>query len=189
MPKLLQIGGQNRWRCKINVSFICLFRAKNVYVGGLLVYSTGMMLMALTKHKVGVILFSWTAGVMYSTLFTMPYLLVAHYHAKGTVRTFTCSMTNEVRLGLIVVSSVWGRRRRSVQVGKPDKGTRDWCGIGLQHGVHGSVHLVHAHGHHCQSIWHHHGRGQRGQRLGVLWGHICHSGHVLGFINSNSSPV
>ncbi|KAI5729099.1 hypothetical protein M8J77_025355 [Diaphorina citri] len=57
------------------------FRAKNVYVGGLLFYSTGMMLMALTKSKFGVILFSWTAGVMYSTLFTMPYLIVAHYHA------------------------------------------------------------------------------------------------------------
>lgn len=24
-------------------------------------------------------------GVMYSTLFTMPYLLVAHYHAQGVV--------------------------------------------------------------------------------------------------------
>jgi hypothetical protein len=60
-------------------------RAKKVYVGGLLVYSSGMLLMAVTKHKIGVILFSWTAGVMYSTLFTMPYLLVAHYHACGTV--------------------------------------------------------------------------------------------------------
>lgn len=48
-------------------------------------YSTGMSLMALVKHKMGVIVFSWTAGVMYSTLFTMPYLLIAHYHAKGTV--------------------------------------------------------------------------------------------------------
>lgn len=56
-----------------------------MYVGGLLVYSSGMLLMAITKHKVGVILFSWTAGVMYSTLFTMPYLIIAHYHAKGTV--------------------------------------------------------------------------------------------------------
>lgn len=61
------------------------FRAKRVYVGGLLVYCIGMTLMALTKCKFGVILFSWTAGVMYSTLFTMPYLLVAHYHAQGTV--------------------------------------------------------------------------------------------------------
>ncbi|XP_065169372.1 proton-associated sugar transporter A isoform X2 [Atheta coriaria] len=60
------------------------YGAKRVYVGGLLVYSSGMCLMALTKHKVGVIIFSWTAGVMYSTLFTMPYLLVAHYHTTGT---------------------------------------------------------------------------------------------------------
>ncbi|KAL1453444.1 hypothetical protein WDU94_007582 [Cyamophila willieti] len=53
------------------------FRAKRVYVGGLLFYSTGMMLMALTKSKFGVILFSWTAGVMYSTLFTMPYFEIS----------------------------------------------------------------------------------------------------------------
>lgn len=44
-----------------------------------------MTLMALTKHKLGVLIFSWGAGVMYSTLFTMPYLLVAHYHAQGIV--------------------------------------------------------------------------------------------------------
>lgn len=61
------------------------FSAKIVYISGLLVYSSGMCLMAITKHRIGVILFSWTAGVMYSTLFTMPYLLVAHYHAKGAV--------------------------------------------------------------------------------------------------------
>lgn len=61
------------------------YRAKSVYVGGLLFYCTGMTLMALTRAKVSVIVFSWTAGVMYSTLFTMPYLLVAHYHSVGTV--------------------------------------------------------------------------------------------------------
>ena len=62
---------------------IARFRAKRVYIGGLLFYSVGMTMMALTKNKFGVILFSWTAGVMYSTLFTMPYLLVANYHSKG----------------------------------------------------------------------------------------------------------
>lgn len=41
--------------------------------------------MALTRARASVIIFSWAAGVMYSTLFTMPYLLVAHYHAEGTV--------------------------------------------------------------------------------------------------------
>ncbi|KAJ8985618.1 hypothetical protein NQ317_015111 [Molorchus minor] len=65
-------------------AFISKYGAKKVYIGGLLVYSTGMLLMAITKHKIGVILFSWTAGVMYSTLFTMPYLIIAHYHSKGT---------------------------------------------------------------------------------------------------------
>ncbi|XP_055908140.1 proton-associated sugar transporter A [Eupeodes corollae] len=60
------------------------FKAKPVYIGGLLFYCAGMTLMAMTRAKASVILFSWTAGVMYSTLFTMPYLLVAHYHAKGT---------------------------------------------------------------------------------------------------------
>ena len=69
--------------------FYIFFRARKVYICGLLFYSTGMMLMALTKHPVGVIVFSWAAGVMYSTLFTMPYLLVAHYHASSTVRIIT----------------------------------------------------------------------------------------------------
>ncbi|XP_057375846.1 proton-associated sugar transporter A-like [Daphnia carinata] len=58
------------------------FRARQVYMGGQLVYTFGMILMALTRSPAGVIIFSWTAGVMYSTLFTMPYLLVAHYHAS-----------------------------------------------------------------------------------------------------------
>lgn len=56
-----------------------------MYIGGLLFYCTGMSLMALTRARASVIIFSWAAGVMYSTLFTMPYLLVAHYHAQGTV--------------------------------------------------------------------------------------------------------
>ncbi|KFB41796.1 AGAP000137-PA-like protein [Anopheles sinensis] len=66
------------------------FRAKRVYVGGLLFYCLGMSLMALSKHRVGVIVFSWTAGVMYSTLFTMPYLLVAHYHSEGVFEVNDC---------------------------------------------------------------------------------------------------
>jgi len=56
-----------------------------VYVGGLIFYCTGMALMALTRAKLSVLVFSWTAGIMYSTLFTMPYLLVAHYHNVSTV--------------------------------------------------------------------------------------------------------
>lgn len=47
-----------------------------------------MALMALTRAKLSVLLFSWTAGVMYSTLFTMPYLLVANYHNLSTVSIY-----------------------------------------------------------------------------------------------------
>eukprot|EP00096_Caligus_rogercresseyi_P012847 TRINITY_DN5513_c0_g1_i1.p1 TRINITY_DN5513_c0_g1~~TRINITY_DN5513_c0_g1_i1.p1 ORF type:complete len:462 (-),score=85.36 TRINITY_DN5513_c0_g1_i1:78-1277(-) len=60
------------------------FRAKPVYIGGQLVYSAGMVLMALSRSKWGVLVFSASAGIMYSTLFTMPYLLVAHYHETNT---------------------------------------------------------------------------------------------------------
>ena len=51
---------------------------------GQLIYSGGMVLMALTQSKWGVLVFSWSAGVMYSTLFTMPYLLVARLQATRT---------------------------------------------------------------------------------------------------------
>ncbi|XP_026839929.1 proton-associated sugar transporter A-like [Drosophila persimilis] len=71
------------------------FRAKLVYVGGLFFYCTGMALMALTRAKISVILFSWTAGVMYSTLFTMPYLLVAHYHHLSTMKMDKQNMDQE----------------------------------------------------------------------------------------------
>lgn len=80
-----------------------------VYVYGLLFYSVGMLLMALTKHQVGVIVFSWTAGVMYSTLFTMPYLLVAHYHTSSTFALTSDSTGGFVRgLGtdVAIVSSM-----------------------------------------------------------------------------------
>ena len=45
------------------------------------------MLLPLLTARWGVLVFSWSAGVMYSTLFTMPYLLVAHYHETDTVST------------------------------------------------------------------------------------------------------
>ena len=59
---------------------VARFRAKPVYIGGQLVYSAGMVCLALTRTKWAVLVFSWTAGVMYSTLFTMPYLLVTVLH-------------------------------------------------------------------------------------------------------------
>ncbi|GBN63701.1 Membrane-associated transporter protein, partial [Araneus ventricosus] len=46
--------------------------AKPTYIGGQLVYCFGMIAMAITRHKIAVILLSTTAGIMYATLFTMP---------------------------------------------------------------------------------------------------------------------
>ncbi|KAL3836293.1 hypothetical protein ACJMK2_021730 [Sinanodonta woodiana] len=59
------------------------FKARNVYVGGQLVYSLGMVIMAVTRNKAAVLILSTTAGIMYATLFTMPYVLIAHYHSSG----------------------------------------------------------------------------------------------------------
>ena len=61
------------------------FGAKRIYFHGHLIYACGMVFMGLFRARLGVILFSWTAGIMYATLFTMPYLLVARYHAAETV--------------------------------------------------------------------------------------------------------
>ncbi|XP_048479088.1 proton-associated sugar transporter A [Plutella xylostella] len=63
---------------------IKMLGARRVYVGGLCTYSCGMFLLCALRARAAVLLFSWTAGVMYCTLFTMPYLLLAHYHATGT---------------------------------------------------------------------------------------------------------
>ena len=53
-----------------------------------------MICMALSRSAAGVIIFSWTAGIMYSTLFTMPYLLVANYHASQVVQYLQNSRSN-----------------------------------------------------------------------------------------------
>lgn len=59
--------------------------AKKVYIGGQLVFTVGMVIMAATLTPVAVILLSPTAGVMYATLFTLPYMIVANYHNKEQV--------------------------------------------------------------------------------------------------------
>merc|ERR1719495_422286 len=76
---------------------VAKFRAKPVYIGGQLIYTVGMIMMALTRSKWGVLVFSWSAGVMYSTLFTMPYLLVAHYHETDTIQCEDSWFLREIR--------------------------------------------------------------------------------------------
>ena len=57
-----------------------------MYVVSQLVYTVGAAAMALSRHRIAVVLLSVCPGVMYATLFTMPYLLVAHYHSTNMVR-------------------------------------------------------------------------------------------------------
>ena len=59
-----------------------VFGAQRLYVYGQLVYALGAAAMAAFPSVISVFLFSPTAGVMYGTPFTMPYILVAHYHAR-----------------------------------------------------------------------------------------------------------
>ena len=63
--------------------------ARRVYVTSQLVYTVGAAAMALSRHHIAVVLLSVCPGVMYATLFTMPYLLVAHYHSTNTVHQAT----------------------------------------------------------------------------------------------------
>ena len=58
---------------------------KPVYIIGQLAFCLGCTLMAVIHHP-AILMFSFTAGVMYATILNIPYLLVARYHVNGTVR-------------------------------------------------------------------------------------------------------
>lgn len=88
-----------------DIIFILTSGAKRVYVIGQLVFTAGMAIMAAARHKVAVVLLSPTAGIMYATLFTMPYLLVAHYHTSGLVRHLPVASRTD-----IVLSALCGGR-------------------------------------------------------------------------------
>ncbi|XP_058984389.1 proton-associated sugar transporter A [Musca domestica] len=62
------------------------FGTKSVYISGILFYGVGMLILGLWPTKWGVLFFSTSAGILYGTIFTMPYILVAKYHAKNCFR-------------------------------------------------------------------------------------------------------
>ncbi|XP_055372316.1 proton-associated sugar transporter A-like isoform X2 [Condylostylus longicornis] len=64
-------------------TFIRIFSLKKFYIGGMITYTVGMLILAIWPSKPGVLVLSTTAGIVYSTLFTVPYILVAKYHASG----------------------------------------------------------------------------------------------------------
>ena len=56
------------------------YNTKSVYITSQLIYSISMFLLAITKTKFSALLISPAAGIMYSSLFTIPYMIVANYH-------------------------------------------------------------------------------------------------------------
>lgn len=61
---------------------------KRVYIASQLIYAVGMLLMGYLRHRLAVIVLSAVAGILYSTLFTIPYLLISQYYASNTVCCF-----------------------------------------------------------------------------------------------------
>ncbi|KAG5680635.1 hypothetical protein PVAND_010129 [Polypedilum vanderplanki] len=59
------------------------FTAKRVFVGAMTTFGVAMLILGRFPTKTGVIVFSITAGMVYASIFTIPFMLVAHYHGKG----------------------------------------------------------------------------------------------------------
>ncbi|CAF0854071.1 unnamed protein product [Adineta ricciae] len=60
------------------------FGIKRVYIGSQLIYATGMLLMGYLRHRIAVIVLSAVSGMLYSTLFTIPFLLISKYYTSNT---------------------------------------------------------------------------------------------------------
>lgn len=65
--------------------FIEWFGLRIMYIGGLMTYGLGMLVLSVWPVKIVVIISSSAAGIMYATMFTMPYVMLASYHSKGCV--------------------------------------------------------------------------------------------------------
>jgi hypothetical protein len=67
------------------IYFLFVKGIKRVYIGSQLIYAVGMLFMGYLRHRVAVIILSAAAGILYSTLFTIPYLLISKYYTSNTV--------------------------------------------------------------------------------------------------------
>ncbi|XP_062715432.1 proton-associated sugar transporter A-like isoform X2 [Aedes albopictus] len=61
---------------------IRLLSTRSVYIGGLLLNCIGMMLIAVHKSKLMVFICCVTMGIEYATIYSLPFLLISHYHQK-----------------------------------------------------------------------------------------------------------
>lgn len=89
---------------------IKVLRARIVYCGGLLIDAIGMILMAVYPNKITVFVFAATGGIVYALLFTMPFLLLGQYHAKGQFKVNKSQATDkpEKKRGLATDIAVVG---------------------------------------------------------------------------------
>uniref|UniRef100_A0AAG5DKB9 Uncharacterized protein n=1 Tax=Anopheles atroparvus TaxID=41427 RepID=A0AAG5DKB9_ANOAO len=88
---------------------IKVLRARTVYCGGLLIDAIGMACMAYFPNKVTVFVLSATGGLVYALLFTMPFLLLGQYHAKGSFKVHKPGAdTQERKRGLATDIAVVG---------------------------------------------------------------------------------
>ncbi|XP_037950169.1 proton-associated sugar transporter A [Teleopsis dalmanni] len=88
-----------------------IFGPKLVYITGILYYGVGMLVLGIWPTKWGALFFSTSAGILYGTLFTMPYILVAHYHAKNCFRirngeTVPLKQTRGLGTDIAIISSM-----------------------------------------------------------------------------------
>uniref|UniRef100_A0A182Q3U6 Sucrose transporter n=1 Tax=Anopheles farauti TaxID=69004 RepID=A0A182Q3U6_9DIPT len=83
-------------------------RARTVYSGGLLIDFCGMLCMAMFPNKVTVYVFSVTGGIVGALLFTMPYIILAKYHAKGLLDPCNEANPMQPRRGLASDISIIG---------------------------------------------------------------------------------
>ncbi|XP_058066422.1 proton-associated sugar transporter A-like [Anopheles bellator] len=87
---------------------IVLMRARTIYTGGLLIDFLGMLCMAAFPNRITVYVFSATAGITGALLFTMPYIILAKYHAKGLLEASSDTNATQPRRGLASDISVIG---------------------------------------------------------------------------------
>ncbi|XKL66956.1 hypothetical protein PGB90_010376 [Kerria lacca] len=76
------------------------FGLKRIYLCSILLDSVSLLLIALLKNKFAVIVLSVSCGIFYATLFTVPYILVAHYHSNNIFEIDSCGDTvpqNQIR--------------------------------------------------------------------------------------------
>lgn len=64
---------------------LIFFRLKFIYVGSLTLFGISMFLLATFPSQLGVLILSIPAGIIYSTMLTIPFLLMVKYHGSGSV--------------------------------------------------------------------------------------------------------